>query len=57
MTNEEELENNKTDLIISFSKSIVGVVPIAGPLLSELVGQVIPNQRIDRLTKYIKILD
>ena len=53
----DQLNNNKTDLLVSAAKSAVGVVPIAGSLLSELVGNLIPNQRIDRLTKYVKELD
>ena len=53
----EKAKKNKTDLLISTAKSIVGIVPFAGPLLSELVGTLIPNQRIDRLSKYVNELD
>lgn len=53
----DNLENNKNDLITSAAKSVLGIVPFAGSLLSELVGNLIPNQRIDRLTKYVKELD
>lgn len=52
-----ELENNRTDLITSISKSVLGIIPILGSGLSELIGVLIPNQRIDRLTKYIKELE
>lgn len=54
---QEKAEKNKADLLVSTAKSIVGVVPFAGPLLSELVGTLIPNQRIDRLSKYVNELD
>jgi len=57
MTKKDNLENNKNDFIASAAKSVLGIVPIAGSLLSELVGNIIPNQRIDRLTKYVKELD
>ncbi|MDF0706982.1 hypothetical protein [Flagellimonas okinawensis] len=57
MNNSNELNSNKSDLIASIAKSAVGAVPFAGSLLSELVSSVIPNQRIDRLTKYVKILE
>lgn len=50
-------DKNRTDLLVSAAKSIVGIVPFAGPLLSELVGTFIPSQRIDRLTKYVVELD
>lgn len=57
MTEQKKLETNKTDFLVSFAKSAVGTIPVAGPLLSELIGSVIPNQRIDRLTKYLNELD
>jgi hypothetical protein len=57
MVDKIELGNNKTDLIASIAKSALGTVPFAGTLLTEIVGNVIPNQRIDRLTKYVQILD
>jgi hypothetical protein len=57
MTSEKSLDTNRTDLLTSFSKSALSLVPIAGPFLSEIVGTVIPNQRIDRLIEYIRELD
>lgn len=54
---ESNLEPNKVDLITSVAKSLLGAVPVAGNALSELIGQLIPNQRIDRLTKYILALE
>lgn len=57
MSKKDNLENNKTDLITLVTKSTVGIVPIAGTLLSELVGVIIPNQRVDRLTKYVRELE
>lgn len=57
MINKENLDNNKTDLFVSISKSVLGITPAAGPFLSELVGNIVPNQRIDRLSKYVKILN
>lgn len=53
----KDLNSNKTDLLVAAAKSVVGIVPIAGSLLSEIVGNIIPNQRIDRLSKYINMLD
>ena len=53
----DNLENNKTDLLVSATKLAVGFIPIAGSLLSELVVNLIPNQRIDRLSKYVKELE
>jgi len=53
----DDLEQNKTDTLVASAKSVLGAVPFAGPLLSELVGSLIPNQRINRLTKYIQELE
>lgn len=57
MKRKANLENNRSDFIALVTKSVVGAIPFAGTLLSELVGVTIPNQRIDRLTKYIKELE
>lgn len=57
MENKTTLKSNTTDHLVSVAKSVLGAVPVAGSLLTELIGVIIPNQRIDRLTKYIKELD
>ncbi|WP_299214596.1 hypothetical protein [uncultured Dokdonia sp.] len=57
MNNKTDLNNNKTDKLISLAKSVVGAVPFAGTLLSELVENIIPNQRLERLSNYIEELD
>jgi len=51
------LDNNITDKVASISKGVVGAAPIIGPLLAEVVGNLIPNQRIDRISKFIRSLD
>ncbi len=54
---ENELKQNKADLLATTAKSALGAIPFAGALLSELVGNLIPNQRIDRLSKYVVELE
>jgi len=51
------LDDKKNDLIASAGKSILGVVPFAGPLLAEIVDHLVPDQRVDRLTAYVKELE
>ncbi len=51
-----ELANNKTDYVIASAKAILGAFP-AGSILTELVGTIIPNQRIDRIAKFAEELD
>lgn len=43
---------NAIDYVTSAAKAVLGMVPFAGSLLAELAGTVIPNQRIDRLSKF-----
>lgn len=38
-------------------RSLVGIVPFVGPLLSEIVTATIPNQRIDRIEALVAILE
>jgi hypothetical protein len=49
------LTANNTDYGVAFAKSVVGVVPVAGPFFSELVG-LIPGQRADRVVAYVRAL-
>lgn len=52
-TNEPtQLQTNNIDYVTSAAKAVLGMVPFAGSLLAELAGSVIPNQRIDRLSKF-----
>lgn len=53
MTLKDDLEKNRTDYLVSVAKATVGIVPGIGSFLSEIVESIIPNQRIDRLTKYL----
>jgi len=53
----KDLQINKIDILASIAKSTVGALPFAGTLLSEIVENIIPNQRIERLTAYIQELD
>ncbi len=53
----KELKSNKTDYLVSALKASSGIIPGAGPILQELISNIIPNQRIDRITDYISILE
>lgn len=54
---EQSLELQTVDYIASALKAALGAVPCAGSLLIELVGTVIPNQRIERIVKLAKALE
>ena len=51
-----DLAPKTVDYVVSAAKAALGVVPFVGSLLTELAGTLIPNQRIDRLTKFAETL-
>jgi len=51
------LKTNISDITTSFAKGILGVIPFCGPLFSEAVSILIPNQKIDRVIEFLRILD
>lgn len=54
---DSNLKPNITDRVASVTRGIVGAAPIVGPLVAEVVTELIPNQRIDRLTEFVQILN
>lgn len=52
-----KLGNNTTDYLTSVAKGIVGVCPLIGPIASEAIGVLIPEQRLDRVAAFLKELD
>ena len=56
-TGKNELENKKEDLITSALKGICGSLPIVGPSIAEIIGYLIPNQRIDRIASFLEALE
>lgn len=51
-----ELRYNKTDFITSTLKGVFGIIPFAGPAAQELLGAIIPRQRMDRVVVFIEKL-
>ena len=56
-TKNDPLNFQTVDYVTSLAKSTLGLVPFAGPLLVQLAGYVIPNQRIDRIVKFAEKLE
>ncbi|TWU59549.1 hypothetical protein [Crateriforma conspicua] len=52
----QTLRSRPVDHVTSVVKGAIGAVPIAGPLLAEIAGTLIPNQRVDRLAKFAERL-
>ena len=51
-----DLENNKSDKTVIGLKTILEVVPF-GSLFSEIITNVIPNQRMERVVLFVEILN
>lgn len=54
--NSLDLKTNSTDYATSLLKSTFGVIPIVGPVAQELLGIIIPNQRMDRVVRFVETL-
>lgn len=54
--NSLDLQTNSRDYTTSLLKSTFGVIPIVGPAAQELLGIIIPNQRMDRVVRFIEAL-
>lgn len=44
---------NKSDWVATITKGSFGAIPIAGSFLAEVAGTLIPDQRLDRIAKYV----
>ncbi|TXR53973.1 hypothetical protein [Reinekea thalattae] len=53
----DKLKTNKLDIGLAVSRSVVGAIPVAGTVLNELLSMTIPNQRLDRVTDFIRQLE
>ena len=51
------MKNSKEDIIAIVGKGAVGAIPFVGPMAAEIIGALIPNQRMDRLEQFLKELD
>jgi hypothetical protein len=46
-----------SDFAAIIGKGVLGAIPFVGPLAAEIIGTIIPNQRIDRIESLLKILE
>ena len=49
----DNLEENSIDVFHDMAKGVFGTIPVIGPLVAELYGSIIPNQRLDRLADFL----
>lgn len=53
----DELDTNAKDRLVAATRGALNAVPFAGGLLGELITEVIPGQRHDRIVAYIRLLE
>jgi len=52
-----DLDVKKKDVVASVLKGYLGSLPVLGPIVAEMIDNLIPNQRIDRITSLLKSLE
>lgn len=50
-------DSDRIDWAVAITKGTIGAVPIVGPIIAEVVGKLIPQQRIDRIAAFLQELD
>jgi hypothetical protein len=54
---EIEIEANSSDRLATLIKGVIGIAPYVGPILAEAIASIIPNQKLDRIITFVKILN
>jgi len=57
MEQKVNIGQDRTDLAVVIAKGVFGALPYIGSAVAEIVGTIIPNQRIDRIAEFLEILD
>jgi len=52
----DDLDDKLVDKLVSLGKGASGLIPMIGGPLAEIIGNVIPGQRADRVAKYLRAL-
>jgi len=49
-------EPTRVDALVVFVRGVLGPIPVLGSLMAEIVGAIIPNQRVDRIARVVVVL-
>lgn len=52
----ENIKHNWVDSVVALTKGAAGAIPYAGGLVGELLGTIIPHQRLDRMSRFLEQL-
>jgi len=50
------LGTNRTDKLVAALRGGTGAIPLVGSIIGEIISNVIPNQRVDRIVDFLRIL-
>lgn len=53
----DDLDDNMRDRLVAAAKGSANLIPLLGGPLGEVIGEVIPKQRQDRIVKYLRELE
>ena len=53
----DNLKNGSVDKRVSLYKGLIGAIPGAGPIISEIISITIPGQRLDRIAEFVNLLN
>lgn len=53
----DKLDDDYRDQLVAIGKGATSLIPLVGGPLAEIIGAVVPNQRADRITSYVRKLD
>jgi hypothetical protein len=51
-----DTSTNRTDYLVAFAKGGAGIIPFVGGFVAEFIGVIVPNQRMDRIGQFVRIL-
>ena len=52
-----DLGTTKRDVAVGLVRGAVGAIPVAGSIFSEIIGELVPQQRIERIAIYVQLLN
>jgi hypothetical protein len=50
-------DDSYADISVYVTKAIAGALPLVGGLVAEFIGHVVPNQRIERIVRFLELLE
>jgi hypothetical protein len=54
---QDPLIETPSEKLLPIARGLLGIIPVAGGLLGEIITQIIPNQRADRLVHFVRLLE